>query len=120
MAGNGVSANGMSESPFDRRGHWRVGPARWGSDPSSEMETREFWDVFHGCLSKLPNGLADAFWLRELDGLGAEEVQQVLGITPANLWKRLHRARVCLRQCLESGWFGLPSKTSSLKGQSRL
>jgi RNA polymerase sigma-70 factor (ECF subfamily) len=118
-AGNGVSANGTSESPFDRRGHWRVGPAYWGSDPSSEMETREFWDVFNGCLSKLPQGLADAFFLRELDGVGADEVQQILGITPANLWKRLHRARVCLRRCLESGWFGPQKKTSPLKGKSR-
>jgi RNA polymerase sigma-70 factor (TIGR02943 family) len=117
--GDGVSANGTSESPFDRRGHWRVGPAYWRSDPSSEMETREFWDVFNGCLSKLPQGLADAFFLRELDGLGAEEVQETLGITPANLWKRLHRARMCLRRCLESGWFGPQKKTPSLKGQSR-
>jgi len=45
-------------------------------------------------FQKLPQGLADAFFLRELDGLDAEEVQQILGITPANLWKRLHRARV--------------------------
>jgi RNA polymerase sigma-70 factor (TIGR02943 family) len=119
QAGNGLSASGMSESPFDRRGHWRVGPAHWGSDPSSEMESREFWDVFNACLSKLPQGLADAFFLRELDDLGADEVQQILGITPANLWKRLHRARVCLRRCLESGWFGAQEKTSSLKGQSR-
>jgi RNA polymerase sigma-70 factor (TIGR02943 family) len=118
-AGNGGSANGTSESPFDRRGRWRVGPAYWGSEPSQEMETREFWDVFNGCLSKLPQGLADAFFLRELDGLGADEVQQVLGITPANLWKRLHRARTCLRRCLESGWFGPETKTSSRKGQSR-
>ncbi len=119
VAENGVSANGTSGSPFDRRGHWRVGPAHWGSDPSREMETREFWEVFNGCLSKLPQGLADAFFLRELDGLGAEEVQQILGITPANLWKRLHRARVYLRQCIESGWFAPQKKTSSLKGQSR-
>jgi RNA polymerase sigma-70 factor, ECF subfamily len=99
------SANGTSDPPFDRRGQWRVGPADWGSDPSREMENREFWDVFHRCLSKLPQGLADAFFLRELDGLGSEEIQQVLGITPANLWKRLHRARMCLRRCLESCWF---------------
>jgi RNA polymerase sigma factor (sigma-70 family) len=91
-AGNGVSANGMSEPPLD---------------------------VFNACLSKLPQGLADAFFLRELDDLGADEVQQILGITPANLWKRLHRACVCLRRCLESGWFGAQEKTSSLKGQSR-
>ena len=116
--GNGVSANGMSESPFDRRGHWRVGPAHWGSDPSSEMETREFWDVFNACLSNLPQGLADAFFLRELDDLGADEVQQILGIAPANLWKRPHR--VCVFDDASSpAGSAQQEKPSSLKGQSR-
>ncbi len=118
-ASNGELASGTSGPPFDGRGHWQAGPADCGSEPSLEMETREFWDVFNGCLSKLPQGIADAFLLRELDGLGGDEVQQILGITPANLWKRLHRARVCLRQCLESGWFGPQKKRSRLKGPSR-
>jgi RNA polymerase sigma-70 factor (ECF subfamily) len=69
------------------------------------MESREFWEIFGRCLSELPQSLGDAFFLRELDGLRAGEVQQRLGITPANLWKRLHRARSMLRQCLESRWF---------------
>jgi RNA polymerase sigma-70 factor (TIGR02943 family) len=111
-AGDDVSASSSGESPFDHRGHWRVRPADWGGDPSREMETREFWEVFGRCLSKLPEGLADAFFLRELDGMNAAEVQDVLGITPANFWKRLHRARMLLRQCLETGWFGRRSKTS--------
>jgi RNA polymerase sigma-70 factor (ECF subfamily) len=111
--GNGEAAGGEGDWPFDHRGHWRAAPADWGRDPSREMETREFWDVFHRCLSQLPPSLADAFFLRELDGLSAEEVQQNLGITPVNFWKRLHRARVLLRQCLESRWFGLRTKTSS-------
>ena len=51
------------------------------------METKEFWEVFGGCMSKLPQGLAEAFFLRELDGLSADEVQDALGITPANFWK---------------------------------
>ena len=52
-------------------------------------------------------------FLRELDGMSADEVQQVLGITPANLWKRLHRARgMLLRQCLEAGWFGRRTEPS--------
>lgn len=110
--GNRVSANGVSESLFNGRGLWHIGPADWGSDPSREIETREFWDVFGRCLSKLPEGLADAFFLRELDDRSAEEVQQILGITPTNLWKRLHRARSLLRQCLESSWFGQKTKTS--------
>ncbi|HKI17170.1 MAG TPA: sigma-70 family RNA polymerase sigma factor [Isosphaeraceae bacterium] len=117
---NGVSSNGAEGSPFDHRGHWRVGPAAWAGNPSQQMETKEFWDVFGQCLSKLPKGLADAFFLRELDGLSAEEVQHVLGITPANFWKRLHRARSHLRQCLESSWFGQRTNPSSpsLRGPS--
>jgi RNA polymerase sigma-70 factor (ECF subfamily) len=104
--GQGGSHGAPEGSPFDRRGHWKVEPASWGGDPSREIESREFWDAFGRCLAGLPRGLADAFFLRELDGAGADEVQRTLGITPANFWKRLHRARLLLRQCLESGWFG--------------
>ncbi|MCA1685853.1 MAG: hypothetical protein LC745_07660 [Planctomycetia bacterium] len=100
-----------SPAEFDRRGHWQIGPSSWGGDPARELENREFWDAFHRCLARLPPGLADAFFLREVDGLGPDEVQQILGITPANLWARLHRARSLLRQCLETGWFG--RRTSS-------
>jgi RNA polymerase sigma-70 factor, ECF subfamily len=106
------SAEGQAEPPFDRRGHWRVGPSAWRGDPSREMESREFWDVFGRCLSRLPQGLADAFFLRELDELAADQVQEILGITPANFWKRLHRSRMLLRECLESGWFGQRTKSS--------
>ncbi|HEV3163968.1 MAG TPA: sigma-70 family RNA polymerase sigma factor [Isosphaeraceae bacterium] len=118
---NGVSLGGTDDLAFDARGHWRIGPAMWAGDPSREMETREFWEVFGRCLSRLPRGLADAFFLREVDGLGAEDVQQILGITPANFWKRLHRARLSLRQCLESGWFGQRMRPPPLpvKGRSR-
>ena len=111
--GDRVPDEDRAASPFDRRGHWRASPAEWSGDPRREIESREFWEVFGGCLSKLPHGLADAFFLRELDGLESEEVQLLLGITPANLWKRLHRARLLLRQCLESGWFGRRKETLS-------
>jgi len=111
--GGGGSSEATGESPFDRRGRWRVGPEDWGGDPSRAIESREFWEVFGRCLSGLPQGLGDAFFLRELDDLDAEEVQRRLGISPANLWKRLHRARSLLRRCLESGWFGRRTEPSS-------
>jgi RNA polymerase sigma-70 factor (TIGR02943 family) len=98
---------------FDRRGRWNVPPAAWAGDPSREIESREFWEVFGGCLAKLPKGLADAFLLRELDGLSTEEIGERLGITPANLWTRLHRGRSLLRGCLEKGWFGQPKSPRS-------
>ena len=106
---------------FDARGRWKVAPGSWGSDPSLEIESREFWDVFGRCLARLPQGLADAFFLRELDDLAADEIQRTLGITPANFWKRLHRARMLLRPCLESNWFDRTSSdhSSSERGTPR-
>ena len=86
-AGNGVSANGTSESPFGRRGHWRVGPAHWGCDPSREMETREFWEVFNGCLSRLPQGLVNAFFLRELKSLEPTSVRSPPCAHLGDLWR---------------------------------
>ena len=108
-------------SDFDKRGRWKVDPAAWDGDPSREIESREFWDVFGRCLSKLPKRLGDAFLLRELDGRDADEVQEILGITPANFWMRLHRSRSLLRTCLESNWFGRGAKSAdrSKKGRHR-
>jgi RNA polymerase sigma-70 factor (ECF subfamily) len=94
------------ESLFDRRGRWKAGVPTWPLEPSMELEAREFWDVLGDCLAKLPRSLADAFFLRELDGLESEQIQRVLGITPASLWKRIHRARSLLRECLQVHWFG--------------
>ena len=105
------------ESGFDRRGHWKVAPEAWAGEPSRKLETQEFWDQFGRCLSRLPRGLADAFFLREVDGLGADEVQELLGISPANLWARLHRARTLLRDCLEIGWFGRRASAHARKAR---
>ena len=94
---------------FDRRGAWKAGPARWPEAPEDAVERLEFWEVFRACLAELPSIYADAFTLCELEGMPGPEACQVLGITPANLWARLHRARLMLRRGLEARWFGRPS-----------
>lgn len=101
--------NGLTSPPeddFDHHGRWRKMPASWRGEPSRALESREFWDVFSGCLARLPHILAEAFLLRELEGVGSEEIRQRLGITAVNLWARLHRSRSLLRGCLEENWFG--------------
>jgi len=94
-----------TQGVFDRRGHWRMPPLDWGSDPLREYERREFWEVLGRCLSKIPAHLVDAFLECELEGLSREAICRDLNVTPENLSVRLFRARLLLRRCLEVNWF---------------
>jgi RNA polymerase sigma-70 factor (ECF subfamily) len=91
---------------FDEKGHWRVGPEKWGESPAKTLENKEFWKVFETCVDGLPARLRQAFALRALDGVDSGQVCKVLGISATNLWVILHRARSQLRRCLELNWFG--------------
>jgi RNA polymerase sigma-70 factor (ECF subfamily) len=86
---------------FDERGSWKVRI----EIPEASFERAEFWEVFRACLAELPVNYAEAFTLSELEGLTGPEVCKILEITPANLWARLHRARLLLRKSLQARWF---------------
>lgn len=100
------SSEPAEEQFFDKTGHWKSTPARWGGDPRGQMEKREFWEVFRKCLGALPSSLAATFLLREVDQADSPEVCEAMGLSPTNLWTRLHRTRLALRECLERHWFG--------------
>lgn len=90
---------------FEKNGHWKNPVSDWRSDPVKILENRDFWAAFQNCFSALPDTLADAFALREMEDLASSDVCSSLGITESNLWVRLHRARVLLKECLEKNWF---------------
>jgi len=48
-------------------------------------------------IARLPDGYRDAFVLRDLEELSTEDVAQTLGIAPAAVRQRVHRARLMLR-----------------------
>jgi RNA polymerase sigma-70 factor (ECF subfamily) len=98
------------EEFFEKNGHWKNRPSDWGSDPAGLLEKRDFWDVFEKCLSGLPRNLADTFVLHELEGRKPSEVCADLEISESNLWVRLHRTRLLLKECLEKHWFRVHSK----------
>ena len=87
---------------FDESGHWKKSPRAWGGDPCELLQRREFWEAFERCRGGLPERLREALSLRLIDGLDPEVVCAALGITPANLWTMLHRARVRLLHCLDA------------------
>ena len=96
----------LASKDFDDRGGWNYQPSEWTTNPSLIFQQQEFWQILKTCLSELPPRLNQAFTLRELDGLSAEEVRKILGVTPTNGGVMLHRARMRLRECLELRWFG--------------
>lgn len=97
----------LAETLFDQRGHWQAAakPGRWG-DPDASFEQQQFWAVFEACLDHLPEKTARVFMMREVLGLETAEICKETGISSSNCWVVLHRARMGLRTCLETRWFG--------------
>ena len=84
-------------------------PKAWAS-PDESLVSKEFQGVLKGCLSRLPDKVAQVFLLREIDGVPSAEICKDLGVSPNNLWVMLHRGRMGLRRCLEAHWFGNKQK----------
>lgn len=91
---------------LDEAGHWTTGPAEWGRNPAEIYRNKEFVERFRKCLAGLSPNHANAFTLRETEGLGTAEICKILGVSETNLGVILHRARSLLRRCLETLWFG--------------
>jgi RNA polymerase sigma-70 factor (ECF subfamily) len=96
---------------FNRDGRWKdhwhddFEPVDWRVTPESAMEQAEFFKTFQQCMRKLPEKVAGAFALREMDGLDTDEICEVLNLTASNFWVIMHRARMNLRRCMELNWF---------------
>ncbi len=89
-------------------GGWihKLGPLEWSADPGDSLDKEQFWKTFRDCSNKLPKNVAAVFTLREVDGVDSREICATLNISESNLWVMLHRARMALRRCLETNWFG--------------
>ena len=99
-----TSANDPVDSSFNDVGDWRIRPSKWAIDPMKLYEQKEFMDILYQCLGELPERQAEAFMMREIDGLSTEEICKLLNISATNSWVMLYRARMWLRRCLEKNW----------------
>jgi RNA polymerase sigma-70 factor (ECF subfamily) len=97
---------------FKENGGWQRDemPSSWG-DPERAFSDKQFWEVFEGCTAKMPEATMRVFFMRELLGLGTDEICKELGITTSNCWVILHRARMSLRLCLQQRWFDMDGNT---------
>lgn len=88
---------------FEADGHWRDLPAPWDlADPEATFLTAEAKAVVEQAIDAMPESQRRVVLLRDVEGMGSEEVCNILGITGTNERVLLHRGRVRVRQALDT------------------
>jgi len=90
--------------PDDRwPGHWTDGgaPAPWGPSPEASVLAGEVRTRVLSAIELLPQQQRTVVTLRDVHGLGSDEVCAALGISAGNQRVLLHRGRARLRSALE-------------------
>ena len=70
-------------------------------DPQQILERWELAQSVHAAIAALPRRYREVVVMRDLEGLSGEETCQALGLEPAAMKTRLHRARQRLRELME-------------------
>ncbi len=86
------------EQRFNPDGSWVRPP----QPVDVELYRTEVRKLIEDCLEAVPTQQRMAFILREVEGLGSDEICKILGVTRTNLGVLLYRVRNRLRECLET------------------
>jgi RNA polymerase sigma-70 factor (ECF subfamily) len=90
---------------FDKDGQWvqeRI-PLDWKSGPD-EIERKEIQAIILRCKEHLKKVQDQVFTLKYMEGMTADAICKVLGITSSNYWVLIHRARLQMRECVEKSF----------------
>jgi RNA polymerase sigma-70 factor, ECF subfamily len=89
---------------FDAEGRHLGTPAELQAPARADelLDQRTLAEKAKAALARLPDLYRDAFVLRDLEELSTADVAQALGIEPAAVRQRVHRARLMLRGYLGS------------------
>src|ERR1700716_3582808 len=74
----------------------------WGPSPEQRFAQTEMRDILRGVIEELPPDFRIVFLLRDVEGLSTEETAETVGISEAAVKSRLLRARLKLRQKLDT------------------
>jgi RNA polymerase sigma-70 factor (ECF subfamily) len=84
-------------------GHWAFPPQPWDDrTPEKLLASQQAVNAMQRAIESLPATLKEALILRDMEGVEAKEVCEMLKITETNLYVRLHRARERVRAAVES------------------
>jgi RNA polymerase sigma-70 factor, ECF subfamily len=87
---------------FEGDGHRRNVRGAWQEPAEALLERAEVRTMVRGKIDMLPDDYRTVLLLRDIEELDTDETAAVLGIRPGAVKTRLHRARLALRELLES------------------
>jgi len=79
----------------------KIPEALHSPNPEAESGRREITRLLEDAIDTLPPAFRSVYLLREVEGLSTRETAECLGIEPATVKTRIHRARGRLREALE-------------------
>lgn len=85
-------------------GHWAEYPRRWELSPEDQVAQRQVLARVGQAIQALPEVQRAVITLHDVEGVGAKEICNILGLSETNQRVLLHRARAKVRRALES-WF---------------
>lgn len=92
---------------FDERDHWVKGmaPQVWNT-PDEQLQSEQFFVVVDICVNRLPEKPARVFSMKEFLDCDTDEICTTLGISKADYWQCMSRARKQIHLCLNENGFG--------------
>lgn len=98
----GIDRDRFLGSDVDPRRHWTTSPQRWDGAPEERVLAGEVRSVLEAALAAMPPAQREVVVMRDVLGLGSEEVRNALEISETNQRVLLHRARTRLRWALDA------------------
>ncbi len=84
-------------------GHWAFPPQPWDDQtPEKLLASQQAVNAMQRAIDALPMTLKEVLILRDVEGVEAKDVCELLKITETNLYVRLHRARERVRTAVET------------------
>ncbi len=88
---------------FTPAGRLKAPPREWSLSPERLLQSKQARAIVDATLNSLPAGQRAVVTLRDIDGLDAAEVCNILDITETNQRVLLHRGRTRIRAALAAG-----------------
>lgn len=84
-------------------GAWASPPELWDErTPEKLLASKQTFVALTRALDELPPSLREVLVLKDVEGIDAKEICELLNITETNLYVRLHRARERVREAVEA------------------